>query len=139
MQLFRKSLTENGKERWIDFFDWIFVEEKFNGWDKSKKDEFTKRIKTINGFDKNSYFLKASNMPQKANKFTIYMSVSNGQAISLVKHIRNSIAHGRARYRKIRSVDYIEMRDFYHNKPTAYILIPTSFLLSIKEQYDELA
>jgi len=136
---FRKCMAGNKKERWIDFFDWIFVEKKFDGWDKRKKDDYTKKIKALEGFDKKAYFLKTSNIPKRTNKFAIYMSVKNGQAISLVKHIRNSIAHGRVNHRNIRNVDYIEMRDYYNDKPTAYLVIPVSFLLSIKELYDELA
>ena len=136
MSLFRKLLSGRHKERWIDFFDWIFIEDKFVGWDRDKKEEFTRGIKMIDGFDNRSYICNTLNMPNHANKFTIHMSVNGGQGESLVKHIRNSFAHNRANYRTIKGVGFIEMKDYY-NCPTAYILIPEIFLLSMKECYDK--
>ena len=129
--------TEFSKE-WADFFDWIFVEDKFLGWDKEKKECFTKRIKSIDCFKKEKYYTKTDKIPKRANGFIICISVKGSQAESLVKHIRNGFAHGNVRRRYINNSFFIELRDYYQKKPTAYILVPERFLVQIKKEYDSL-
>lgn len=128
-------------KKWITFFDWIFDEQKFDGWQKGDFAKYTSSIKQIEGFKENKYFIKAKDIRKAKYKdsFFIAYSKNGSESKSLVKHIRNSIAHGNAKLRTIAGVRSVELNDKYHGKETAHIVITEKQLQKIYNLYTEVS
>lgn len=142
-------------ESWASTLDWLFNDDRFSsikGWDKAKVCRFTKQVKKLAGFTKESFlccrldtiaFPNAENPPRIANIPTILMGTGEAEGRALVRHIRNGIAHGNSRCFKIKKELYIEIIDYgkaesakiTKTNQTAYICIPLNYIPQIYNIY----
>lgn len=150
---FFSSLVENELvEDWGKILDWLLDDDRFakeRGWEKGQVTRFTKRVKRLPGLQPKNYIykpLKDIHFPQKGHCHvpTILMGTSDSEGRSIVRHIRNGIAHGRTRVLKEGGELYIEIEDFGKvgkdgaKSPTAYLYIPMSYLPEMYKIYAEI-
>lgn len=144
---FFNSLVENSMiERWSDILDWIFDDEKFSdskGWTKTKKARFAKRTNKLEKLKKENYIHSSAKklvLPEsyydKTKEDIIIIISGSRKSEDLVRHIRNGIAHGRTRCKRVNGEPYIEIYDYNAgNKPTAYIYMPLDYIQQIYKMY----
>lgn len=144
------SLSQRGLlVDWAPLLDWYLSSEHFEGeiW-KNYISVFTRKIKKINCIQGANikYGTKGTlTFPARRPngvRIILEQTTENCESIGkdFVRHIRNGIAHGRARFTKIGDEDYIEIKDYGDNlqtRQTAYILIPCDCLKSVYDVYSE--
>ena len=145
---FFKSLA---KRKLLDDYapalDWYLSSEHFkrDNWNNYIH-IFTKKIKQLAYLEKIDFKYGKEGIikfPTKREHNTkIILEQTNPDCKSLgkdfVRHIRNGIAHGRAKITKIKSNEFIEIKDYKDSKQilqTAYILIPKECLKDIYDIY----
>jgi len=133
-------------KKWLLLIDWIINEEKFIEWPQQKVSLLTKQIKQIEEI-KLAGITNAKNgkgFPNRQPRKTKIVISGKHGAKELIKHIRNSIAHGNAEFKTCNTVKYILLKDYYtdsrgnHKKGdySAYIFIPENVLFKIQDIYD---
>lgn len=97
---FFKDLVSNHLiDKWAKNIDWLLNENKFEKWEKGKKNNYTKIIKNhlkTNNIEykiMKSAELQNENLKRKKYDY-IYIIANESQCIDLIRHIRNGIAHG---------------------------------------------
>lgn len=153
MAKFFSSLVEKELiEDWGKILDWLLDDDRFakaRGWEKGQVTKFTNRVSRLPGLRKENYIcgaLKDIHFPQKGHCHapTILMGTADSKGKSIVKHIRNGIAHGRTRVLKEGGELYIEIEDFGKvgkegpKRQTAYLYIPMSYLPEMYKIYAEI-
>ena len=146
MGFFRELDNHTQLIRWIDFLDILFGGEYFPEprWNTSKKTRFTKIVKQLPRITKENWIVK----PQKEinwelidrSDIHIVMIKGDAEGKSLLRHIRNSIAHGNCKIRRLYNEDMLEMMDYRddgHTIQTADILIPLEMIHILHQKYNE--
>lgn len=111
-------------------------------WTAVKKSSFTKRVKNDLGIRKKQNKdagYEPCNHRSKKKKY-VY-TVGNGEGESLLKHIRNGIAHGNCELFFPGRTPFIEIKDFTdetRRHQTAYIYMPLENLKTIVSIYKQL-
>ncbi len=145
---FFSHIAKNGFfEKWAPALDWYLSSEHFKNekW-KDYISVFTKEVKRISYLKRIEikYGIEGKmNYPRRRpNSIRVVLTQTSEDSKSvgkdLVRHIRNGIAHGRARFTKIGDNSYIEIQDYKDDnqtKQTAYILFPKDCIISIYEVY----
>ena len=131
-------------EDYCVILDWLLSDDRFSnkkGWNKGFVGNFTKKILKISNIVRSDYrygMIKDLSFKDK-KMFTIIFSSNEGQGKGLIKHIRNSIAHGNATLSVKKSNLWIEMYDFNRKKEqTAYIHIPIETIKEIYKTYQQI-
>lgn len=151
-KFFSSLIGEELIEDWGRILDWLLDDDRFakeRGWEKWQVTKFTKRVKRLPGLREKNYIcgvLKDIHFPQKGHCHapTILMGTADSQGKSIVKHIRNGIAHGRTQVLKEGGELYIEIEDFGKvgkegpKRQTAYLYIPMSYLPQMYKIYSEI-
>lgn len=150
MSDFFRGLIDKGLiNDWGNILDWIFNDERFdnNGWNSSYIGLFAKKIQKIEKISENFQHgsIKNLNFPilnidKTSIKTYVIFADDNGIGRSIIKHIRNGIAHGMTRYIKTKNELYIEIKDYSDDKKTkqtAYIYFPMRNIIDIYNVYKE--
>jgi len=148
LTLFRDLETYQLLNDWIPLLDWLLSNNRFapsKGWNKNKKSRFTNRLKKLQKMGSDDWVCQ----PAKADDWTIdkkrnvqiKMTSDAAKGESLIRHIRNGIAHGEAIIRKTQTglqLDICDYRDDKHTQQTAHIWIPIETLLTIHQIYTDI-
>lgn len=151
-KFFKTLVNEGTFEDWVRVLDWLFSPERFSeeaGWNQAKTSRFTKRVhKEIEGLGKNEKNLGEITPEElkslcEEKKDPPYYKFSKGDGIgkSLVRHIRNGIAHGQTNISRPRGEPVIQILDYSSNKrdkPTAFIVLKLSDIVRICDIYSEI-
>lgn len=129
---------------WASILDWLFDDEKFDGWTPNLLGRYIKKLKKLPGLGENRYkydAIKNLSFPKRLTKQKIkFLSGRHdGEAKDWVRHIRNGIAHGKTRI--IRETDelWIEIKDYSKSgDQTAYIYLPISMIFKTFGIYNEI-
>ena len=155
---FTQLINESMLEQWAATLDWLFNDDRFSktrGWNGTQVCKFTKRVKRMPGFSKDSFicgrldkisFPNAEMPPRTVEIPTVLMGTGEAEGRALVRHIRNGIAHGKNRCFKIKGELYIEVLDYGKRESTegnlsnqtAYICIPLAYITQIHSIYQEI-
>ncbi len=153
MAKFFSTLVEKDLiEDWGKILDWLLDDDRFakaRGWEKGQVTKFTNRVSRLPGLREENYIcgaLKDIHFPQKGHCHapTILMGTAGSKGKSIVRHIRNGIAHGRTRVLKEGGELYIEIEDFGKTskdgtkEQTAYLYIPISYLSEMYKIYADI-
>ena len=152
MNMFKTLLEKGLLVDYVEFFDWLLSDDKFDKglWDnKNKVQAFTKAIHRVDSFSADRIIYGAKRdiaFPsfgdyKKISCPAIYMSKGESEARDLIRHIRNSIAHGNVKLHDGSSL-IIELMDYgkegYNNSgQTAYMCFTLDSLLTIYKVYRE--
>ena len=87
---------------WAPILDWLLSNQRFSdakGWDSNKKSQYTKKIKRIENIQpkQNWNIVSAKETQWKQHRselIWIDMTSDSSECVSLIRHIRNGIAHG---------------------------------------------
>ena len=144
-KLFTELVNEGLFNEWASLLDWFFDEKKFDGWSRNQVSMLTKKIKKIPGLGKETYqndslknlsFKKFSSN----NHLTIVFGPKGNESKSLIRHLRNGIAHGHAKIKKNKGIPWIELEDFNSNdQQTAYIYMPIDYIVQIHKLFVEVS
>ena len=126
-------------------FDWLFDDSRFSSssWTAVKKSEFTNKVKESIAFgtdsfeakgEKNSYPEFSNPRSRKKRPFAVF-TVKGSKGESFVRHVRNGFAHGNVEWYKADKSVFIQIKDFYNKKQSAFIAIPLDGLLAMYEAY----
>ncbi|MBQ6381375.1 MAG: hypothetical protein IJJ41_07245 [Clostridia bacterium] len=144
MSDFFKKLSElNDYNEWATIFDWLFDDKKFKYWTSGYVGSLTKKIKRLQGIGNNNYTYDTySNIEfpsiNESKTLEILMVKGNGEGKDIIRHVRNSIAHGNASISKLNGTPYIEIIDKNKNgMQTAYIFFPLEYIEKIYELYKD--
>lgn len=133
-----------------DVIDWLLDENKFSETNVLKgkyANNLTRNIKKYNEFskanicelnNKNSEKLVADFKYSENRTSTILITINDGFTKSLIKHIRNSIAHGKAKIQKNGQNIYLLIEDFNGKRQTALIYMPLDYLKNIYNDYQKI-
>ena len=155
---FDNVFTNKEDQKWCEVLNWLLSEERFKAeiWKQnngSLKTEFTNRLKQMEPINKNFHKYKSKDfqqhIPQKPkSKRSIYVIFTSayvnkkklGGGESLLKHIRNGIAHGNVDIIGNKNQEqYIEIKDYKADgEQTAYIYFPLNCIVEIYDLYKEL-
>lgn len=146
----KRLVDENLIQDWADTIDWLLSNDRFTeekGWDKNKKNKFTRTAKKMMSLPKDNYiheslknisFSDIMKRSKKTKTCYIVMAGSGPFCTDLVRHIRNGIAHGHTEIRKAGSKLYIEILDYSDNTQktqTAYIFLPLTCIPDLQKIY----
>ena len=134
-------------EKWAPALDWYLSPKHFEheNW-KTYISVFTKRIKRLDylknveiKYGKEGTLTFPAKTP-KSTRIILEQTSKDSKSVGkdFVRHIRNGIAHGRAKFLKIRDDDFVEIKDYSDDKQTrqtAYILVHRDCLISIYDLY----
>lgn len=148
---FESFFAEYSYENWIAFFDWLFNDDKFEGWLPSDLGGYVKEYKKHYVIKNGLYVCgkRSEVRPEDYNKkkcrtkkSIVIMINGSGEGRDLVRHIRNGIAHGRVTLCTRNGTRCLELTDYgkFGNKAekggqTAYMLIPVDFVYYLFELY----
>lgn len=139
-----KNFNDLIKRKHFEMLDWLFTEEKFlkeQGWTRGYISSFTKKIK--NYIPKDKYIYKEKNeinFPNKSHgELIVFKKSDNSEGINLIKHIRNGIAHGRAKLKTIKKENWIELIDYKGSEQTAYMKMPFNLVFEFYEIYQDIS
>lgn len=148
-QFFNKIPTER-REQVLNTVDWLFWGDKFNksdGWTSRKTNQLTNQIKNLDCFSAYNYENFTHGNQEKLvfpkchkNSVNAIFTTDIDRSVckDFIRHLRNGIAHGRAKHRKIKNTLYIEICDYKDDSlkiQTAYILIPLDTFIRIQVLY----
>ena len=131
-------------EEYIDDLDWYLNGKHFSSdivWNKTRKASFTRKInkkfekseRYEKGNQKDLCFEKASHHSKRIH---IFFTDGNGVGASIIKHIRNGIAHGNCSVYFPKGEPFIEIYDFNSKKDqTAYMYFPLRYVHEIADLY----
>lgn len=145
--LFRKLYDMGLLDKYLGVIDWLFDDNKFlseRGWTKGKVSCFTKRIKKyLNSIDCDySYGIKNIKVYDQPSAKVVRMISADSEGKSLIKHIRNSIAHSHMSLYYVDKDIYFELFDVRKiNEETfvrAYISLPFECLRDFYNIYNEI-
>lgn len=134
-------------DNWVGVLDWILDDNRFSetlGWTVGKKRTFTNRSRKlfskgnlVTGANKN---LQWDSLDYKSPFVQMMTDGSEGQ--SLIRHIRNGIAHGNVEVTKRESTLWICIWDYKYNQdksrtPTAFISFPMDYITKLHSLYSE--
>ncbi len=143
MQLFQELLDNNQLESWVPLLDWLLSNDrcsKQRGWGQKKKRDFTTQIQTLIGSD-NWQIQAAKNVVwefEESDNVHIVMNNAGSAGESLLRHIRNGIAHGMARIVQRNNDLYLDLKDYHNescNTQTAHVWMPIGLLFDIHSVY----
>ncbi len=130
---------------WVSFIDLLMGNEHFppeRGWNKQKITKYTKEIKGLPDITMDNWIVGSqkdmmwNRLPNR--KYHVWMVSDGKQGRSLLRHIRNSIAHGHSSFMRYNGIEVVCFKDYLDNtckKQTADILIPYSFFCGIRDIY----
>lgn len=145
---YKEIYSKENIKIWLDYFDWLFDEHKFDIWDSNDFGMLTRKIKLR--FPNNSFYEGSIKnikrfFPQ-SNKRNIYVVMQKNRSVSesFVKHIRNGFAHGNVVFKKNRK--FIEIKDYFTKDSryakkgdlSAYMLLPEDFLFDLMKNYNNI-
>ncbi len=147
--VFFKELSDKGwLDDWVEILDWLLTNNEDRlpqSWSKGKVGTFTKRIKSkssLTGKIKKVTQEQLEILAKNARQNKCQIALKSDFAIrDFLRHMRNSIAHGRAGFIMQKNETYIEMKDFKTNNedyPTAYIFMPANCVKEIYGIYREI-
>lgn len=144
MSDFFKKLAElNNYNEWAAIFDWLFDDNKFKYWTSGYVGSLTKKIKRLPYIGNNNYAYDTSSKIAFP-KITISKSVKilmirgDSEGKDVIRHMRNSIAHGNAFICMQNGTPYVEITD--HNRKgmqTAYMFFPLEYIKTIHKLYKD--
>ena len=136
--------------------DWLFDEDKFSdekGWKDSKSGKntsinknrrYTNKIKKLDYISLNkNYFTCAqkdikNKLPKTEEEIYLVFTKKESKCQSLIRHIRNGIAHGRATVYSNKGNSYVRIEDIgTENMLSAYINIPLEYIIKLHNLYIE--
>lgn len=143
---FTQMITKQEYDEWASILGWLFDDNRFSkekGWESKRVTRFTKQAKRQLGFSDNN-FIKApvkdeklkSDMPKDSQIVVMVSSESLGR--DLIRHIRNGIAHGHVKFFKQYNELWIEIADYYNQRPTARIIMPVWYIVKLHKIYMEI-
>lgn len=107
--------------------------------DQHQKSKLIKLIKKYDGFSKETFVCATNHsfLTQDTNKMKIYFlfTKSEGECESLLKHLRNAIAHKHVDIFKCKRTFYVKGFDCFRKKTTAYFSMPLDYLNNIYSDY----
>jgi hypothetical protein len=136
-----KLITE-----WAEILDWLLDDNRFSkerGWDKNRKDKFTKALCGRCGIEKKHFIADANKrlnwtLKRPHNAF-VQMQEGGSKGKDLITHIRNGIAHGHNDIIMLKGELWIEIKDYNPSgKQTAYLLFPMKFINELHKLYKEI-
>lgn len=146
---------KNGYCKWIKIIDWILNDDKFRMWRSSDLTKYTKSFKSFEWIARGKYVYgkRTEVNPEDYNrrknrqkKSIIIMVNGQGEAKDIVRHIRNGIAHGRAKMCTRNGVKCVELKDYgkfgsteEKSGQTAYMLIPIDMIEKLYDLYNRLS
>ena len=146
--------AEYNYTEWIRFFDWLLDDDKFVNWSGIKLRQYVDEYKNLSDVAQGLFIYdkKAVANPSKydrkrnrARKSIIIMVKGQGQAKDIIRHIRNSIFHGRAVLCTRNSIRCVELTDYGKHGDknekggqTAYMLLPVDLLNKLFKIYERL-
>ena len=100
--------------------------------DQHQKSKLIKLIKKYDGFSKETFVCATNHsfLTQDTNKMKIYFlfTKSEGECESLLKHLRNAIAHKHVDIFKCKRTFYVKGFDCVRKNITAYFSMPLNYL-----------
>lgn len=147
MKLIAQLNTKRLLDSWIGILDWLLDGNHFSkdrGWDKNKVTQFTKKVKRLPYLSSKENWIVDANKRQNwnADDGSIYvrMNSDSSEGRSLIRHIRNSIAHGNCEISGSNDELTVRMRDFNTNnqQQTCSIVLPIEHIERIYEIYQEI-
>lgn len=124
--------------------DWWLTDNKFQGWDRNKVTQLTRKLHALPGIDAKQCVhygaRKNLSFPKRASKYPqLHIMQDSSEGRDWIRHIRNSIAHGHVEVKSSKGTLIVEMKDFSRNgEQSAYMLIPLDFLIKIKDVYEKI-
>lgn len=110
--------------------DLLFDEQKFdNKWNASCTKKLTRRLKEL---------INTNDKFQIKEALGVYESNDDKNAKNMLRHMRNGIAHGRAKIFKKRGKYFVEIYDIYKGKQTAYIVVELDNFLKIYGSFENI-
>lgn len=140
-QLRAKKLLDD----WIGIIDWLLDGNHFSddkGWDKNKVTQFTKKVKRLPNLSKKNWIVDANkrqNWNSDDGDIFIRMNSDSSEGRSLVRHIRNSVAHGNCVIVGRDDKLTIKIKDFHtnNNQQTCSMALPIKHIERIYTIYHE--
>lgn len=88
--------------KYAPIFDWLFEGNHFSRWEGAQKAKYTKWMKRLEGMSKENWKVlpllsdewRQCDNSKEASSIFIAMTSDSSECVSLIRHIRNSIAHG---------------------------------------------
>jgi hypothetical protein len=128
--------------------DWLFDDKKFESkhWTRGAKRKLTNQISELYGCPSSIFARKTggnvypeirSKRNRKRQPYAIFSS-SESLGQDFIRHIRNGIAHGQAKFYNVKGVSYIQIADKGTKGQSAFIAMPTSHLERIYQIYQEI-
>lgn len=148
MSLFQDLATYKLIDKWVPLLDWLLSSKRFSNekkWNTKMRCSFTKKLKKLPGVGKENWTIqpiKATNWKvDTAKRVHIIMNSDNSEGESLIRHIRNGIAHGEVKIVKCPEGLYLDICDYQsdaHTKQTAHIWMPIDMLFDVYEIYTKI-
>ncbi len=145
MKTFFAEFARQNPADFAPILDWIISSDgdffpKSRHWNKTDVSHFTQsvggmlvRTRIVHAATKDIPFPKRSAITP-----CIYIGQCDSFARDLLRHIRNSIAHGHAEFKRIKGKDMLELRDYGRSGLlSAYILMPADFPVSLYALYKQ--
>lgn len=142
-KLFSRLVEEGLYKDWASLLDWLFDDNRFQNWSSGYVGALTKKIKRLPYIGNDTYFYdSAKNLvfskERTARNVLIMMTKGDGEAKDLIRHIRNSIAHGKTNVFKQNSELYVEIVDCLKNgNQSAYMYMPINYINKIYKLYQD--
>lgn len=150
---FRYAVNNRLIDDYAELLDWFFDDNKFSeerGWIKKQEGgkrntiKFSKRVGKLlkeNNIEYKHDSIKNLKFPETTEKKAyIIIGKKEGLCKDIVRHIRNGIAHGKTKFKKVKKQLYIEISDYNKQEKnrTAYMFIPMEIIIKIQKIYKEI-
>ena len=144
---FRYAVNNRLIDDYAELLDWFFDDNKFSeerGWNKRNTNKFTRKVGNLlkeNNIECKHASIKNLKFPETSgNKAYIIIGKKEGLCKDIVRHIRNGIAHGKTKFKKVKKQLYIEISDCHKlgKNKTAYMFIPMEIIIKIQKIYKEI-
>ncbi|NLF84463.1 MAG: hypothetical protein GX568_10875 [Candidatus Gastranaerophilales bacterium] len=130
---------------WANILDWILDDDRFPqtlGWTPGKKRMFTTRSRKLFG---EGMLVTGANKDLQWDSLDdkspfVQMTTDGSEGQSLIRHIRNGIAHGNVEITKRGSTLWIYICDYKDNPriQTAFISFPMDYIIQLHRIYSEI-
>ena len=128
---------------WGSLLDRFFNDNKFDNWSSQQVGKLTKRIKRMNGINKDTYkyaSLKYIDFPKKQpNDVKVLLGKSECESRYFLRHIINGIAHGKTKIVRKNAKLWVEIKDNNTKKQqTAYLFMAIQYIYDVHKYYVEI-
>lgn len=148
-KLFANLANNHLLSDWAETLDWLLDDKRFSrekGWNRGRVSKYTKSVKKLFNADANKKNFVCANLADldistgRRPMYPFVMMTNDGSiGKSLVRHIRNGIAHGNANIIKKGGETLIKIDDYNSKaKQTAHICIPLLYIPKMAAIYNEI-